>query len=83
MENKKEGQKQVIFPHRERQMKYIEYSHRQIFFLADAGKDIADLENSVFVEKLTARGYEVLLLNQPIDEILLQNVKHWRSVLET
>jgi heat shock protein 90kDa beta len=42
---------------------------KQIFFLADMGKAPEYLSQSVFVEKLTARGYEVLLLNEPLDEI--------------
>ena len=35
----------------------------QIFFLANVGQTIDNLKNSVFIEKLTARGYEVLLMN--------------------
>jgi len=35
----------------------------QSFFLANVGKTIENLKKSVFIEKLTARGYEVLLLN--------------------
>jgi len=34
----------------------------------------------VFVEKLTARGYEVLLLNEPLDEILVQNMRRWKGM---
>lgn len=33
------------------------------------GKTPEHLAQSVFVEKLDARGYEVLLLNEPLDEI--------------
>jgi heat shock protein beta len=50
----------------------------QIFYLAEAGKLIEDLQNSVFVEKLHARGYEVLLLNEPLDEIMIQHVQRWK-----
>lgn len=39
-----------------------------------------DLAESVFVEKLHARGYEVLLLNEPLDEIFVQNVRKWQYV---
>ena len=35
----------------------------QIFFLANVGQTTDNLKKSVFVEKLTARGYEVLLMN--------------------
>ena len=49
--------------------------------MADAGKSIEDLANSVFVEKLTARGYEVFLFNQPLDEMLVQTLKQWRLVV--
>jgi len=35
----------------------------QIFFLANVGQSIENLKKSVFVEKLAARGYEMLLLN--------------------
>lgn len=38
------------------------------------------MAKSVFVEKLTARGYEVLLLNEPMDEILFTQVKKWKYV---
>lgn len=52
----------------------------QIFYLADIGKSTKALADSVFVEKLTARGYEVLLLNEPLDEILVQNMKRWKGL---
>ena len=35
----------------------------QVFFLANVGQTIEDLMKSAFIEKLTARGCEVLLLN--------------------
>lgn len=53
---------------------------KQIFYLADMGKSIEHLSQSVFVEKLHARGYEVLLLNEPLDEIMLQSIRNWRGV---
>lgn len=52
----------------------------QIFYLADMGRSEADLAKSVFVEKLIARGYEVLLLGQPLDEVFVQNLKRWKYV---
>jgi heat shock protein beta len=53
---------------------------KQIFYLADTGKSIEDLRKSVFVEKLDARGYEVLLLNQPVDELLIQGLRNWKKI---
>ena len=50
----------------------------KIFYVADAGKSVEELGKSIFVEKLDARGYEVLLLNQPLDEMLIQSLKQWR-----
>jgi HSP90 family molecular chaperone len=52
----------------------------KIFYVADVGKSIEELKTSVFVEKLDARGYEVLLLNQPVDEMLVQGLKQWKLV---
>lgn len=48
--------------------------------MADIGKTRAQLSKSVFIEKLEARGYEVLLLSEPLDEILLQNLRKWKCV---
>ncbi|KAF9259497.1 HSP90-domain-containing protein [Marasmius fiardii PR-910] len=53
---------------------------KQIFFLSEMGKDHEELSESVFVEKLHARGYEVLLLNEPLDEIFVQNIRNWKNV---
>ncbi|EKM59171.1 uncharacterized protein PHACADRAFT_249432 [Phanerochaete carnosa HHB-10118-sp] len=53
---------------------------KQIFYLADMGKSPEILAKSVFVEKLHARGYEVLLLGQPLDEILLQQLRVWKKM---
>jgi heat shock protein 90kDa beta len=50
----------------------------KIFYLAEAGKPVDDLAKSVFVEKLQARGYEVLLLNEPMDEVMTQAVQRWQ-----
>ena len=77
LENRKEGQ-------------------RQIFYLADVGKAVESLKKSVFVEKLAARvspplstspywlsspkGYEVLLLNEPLDDVLFTNLRRWKKV---
>ncbi|EIW76098.1 cation-transporting ATPase [Coniophora puteana RWD-64-598 SS2] len=53
---------------------------KQIFYLADMGKAVEDLAQSVFVEKLHARGYEVLLMNEPLDEIVAQTLRTWKGV---
>jgi heat shock protein beta len=42
------------------------------------GKSAENLAQSVFVEKLHARGYEVLLLSEPLDEIFVQNLRHYK-----
>ncbi|KAJ4478050.1 Hsp90 protein-domain-containing protein [Lentinula aciculospora] len=42
---------------------------KQIFYLAEMGENSQELAKSVFVEKLHARGYEVLLFTEPLDEI--------------
>ncbi|KAG8884080.1 hypothetical protein FRB97_005303 [Tulasnella sp. 331] len=52
---------------------------KQIFFLAGVGEKTEHLAKSLFVEKLTARGYEVLLLNEPMDEILFTQVQNWKD----
>ncbi|KAA1466486.1 HSP90-domain-containing protein [Dentipellis sp. KUC8613] len=53
---------------------------KQIFYVSDMGKTAASLAKSVFIEKLRARGYEVLLLTDPIDEILVQNLRKWKGI---
>ncbi|KLO10241.1 heat shock protein Hsp90 [Schizopora paradoxa] len=53
---------------------------KQIFYLADIGKPIDVLKKSVFIEKLDARGYEVLLLNEPLDEVLFTNLNKWQKL---
>ncbi|KDQ20503.1 hypothetical protein BOTBODRAFT_50594 [Botryobasidium botryosum FD-172 SS1] len=52
----------------------------QIFYLAAVGKKPEELSGSVFVEKLHARGYEVLLLTDPMDEILVAQLKSWKGL---
>ncbi|TNY23764.1 Hsp90 protein-domain-containing protein [Rhodotorula diobovata] len=46
----------------------------QIYFIAGAGQQKAMLEKSAFVERILARGYEVLYLTDPIDEMLVSTV---------
>ncbi|KAF7288239.1 Heat shock protein [Mycena chlorophos] len=53
---------------------------KQIFYLSEMGKSTEDLAQSVFVEKLHARGYEVLLLNEPLDEIFVGNLRQYKNV---
>jgi len=52
----------------------------QIFYLADMGKSVEHLAGSVFVEKLHARGYEVFLMNEPLDEILIHSLQSWKGM---
>ena len=52
----------------------------KIFYMADIGKSRDQLSKSVFVEKLGARGYEVLLFGEPLDEVLVQNLRKWKWV---
>ncbi|KAI0723162.1 Hsp90 protein-domain-containing protein [Earliella scabrosa] len=52
----------------------------QIFYLADMGKTPTELAKSVFIEKLHARGYEVLLLGDPLDEVFITNVRRWKKI---
>ena len=78
LENKKQGQKQVrLFSH---ERTTLLTGMWKIFYLADMGKSESDLAKSVFVEKLHARGYEVFLLGQPLDEVFVQNIKRWKYV---
>ncbi|BEJ15257.1 hypothetical protein CspHIS471_0410240 [Cutaneotrichosporon sp. HIS471] len=44
---------------------------KQIYYLCGTGETTSDLSRSPFVEKLKARGYEVLLLNLPSDEPMM------------
>lgn len=52
----------------------------QIFFLAGIGQTPEELSKSLFVEKLHARGYEVLLLTDPMDEILMSHLRNWKGL---
>lgn len=42
----------------------------QIYFIAGAGAKKAELAQSPFVERILARGYEVLYMTEPIDEMV-------------
>jgi len=53
---------------------------KQIFFLAGLGQTPEVLAKSLFVEKLTARGYEVLLCSEPLDEILFSHHRTWEKM---
>ncbi|KAL7423848.1 hypothetical protein Q5752_001432 [Cryptotrichosporon argae] len=44
---------------------------KQIYYIAGVGEKAEDLARSPFVEKLKARGYEVLLLSLPSDEPMM------------
>lgn len=49
--------------------------------MAGVGEKIDDLKRSPFVEKLIARGYEVLLLNLPSDEPMMGALGNFMSVV--
>jgi len=52
----------------------------QIFFVAGTNTKPEVLAKSVFIEKLHARGYEVLLAHDPMDEMLLTNLRSWKGM---
>ncbi|KAI7870187.1 Hsp90 protein-domain-containing protein [Spinellus fusiger] len=47
-------------------------NQKSIFYLA--GQSVSEVEQSPFLERLLARGYEVLYMLDPIDEMLIQNM---------
>ncbi|KAG9100480.1 hypothetical protein FS749_015073 [Ceratobasidium sp. UAMH 11750] len=62
---------------------YVEHRKKgqtQIFYLAGIGQSASELAKSLFIEKLHARGYEVLLLNDPMDEILMSHLRNWKGM---
>ena len=48
--------------------------------MADSGKTAEQIKRSVFVEKLEARGYEVLLFTEPLDEVLVNTIRKHKYV---
>ena len=56
-------------------------SQSSIFFLS--GMSVEEIEQSPFLERLLARGYEVLYLTEPIDEMLIQNMPGYNGKLFT
>jgi len=52
----------------------------QIFYMADSGKTTEQIKRSVFVEKLEARGYEVLLFTEPLDEVLVNTLRKHKKL---
>ncbi|BGO99072.1 ATP-dependent molecular chaperone HSC82 [Rhodotorula toruloides] len=46
----------------------------QIYYIAGAGQKKESLEKSPFVERILARGYEVLYFTDPIDEMVINSV---------
>ncbi|KAH7105571.1 heat shock protein Hsp90 [Auriculariales sp. MPI-PUGE-AT-0066] len=53
---------------------------KQIFYLAGMGQRAEDLGKSVFIERLTARGYEVLLFTEPLDEIFTSKLRKYSGM---
>lgn len=52
-------------------------NQKQIYFIASAGTEVKDLSRSPFVEKLVARGYEVLYLTEPMDEMITSTLTNF------
>lgn len=52
----------------------------QIFFMAGTGQKKEQLSKSPFVEKLIARGYEVLFFGEPMDEILASTLGSYENM---
>lgn len=52
----------------------------QIFFMAGTGQKKESLEKSPFVERLIARGYEVLYLGEPMDEMLTASIGSYEGM---
>jgi len=50
---------------------------KQIYFIA--GESLEAIQSSPFLEKLTARGLEVLFMTDPIDEYVVQNLPEFDS----
>ncbi|WWC73468.1 uncharacterized protein I206_107438 [Kwoniella pini CBS 10737] len=53
---------------------------KQIYYMAGVGEKAEDLARSPFVEKLFARGYEVLLLNLPSDEPMMASLDQFMGM---
>lgn len=49
----------------------------QLFFMAGVGQTKATLEKSPFVERLVARGYTVVYMGEPMDEMLVSTIGTW------
>lgn len=52
----------------------------QIFYMAGVGQKKVDLEKSPFVERLRARGYEVLYFGEPMDEMIASSVGSYEGL---
>ncbi|GAA5966766.1 hypothetical protein JCM3765_000942 [Sporobolomyces pararoseus] len=52
----------------------------QIYFVSGSGQTKKDLEKSPFVERILARGYEVLYFTEPIDEMLASGVGLYKNM---
>jgi molecular chaperone HtpG len=48
-----------------------------IYYIIGEGKE--SLENSPFLEKLTSKGYEVLLMTEPIDEFMMIKLNEYKG----
>ena len=50
---------------------------KSIYFIS--GESLKSIQNSVFLEKLDKRGLEVLLMDDPVDEYCMQQLKNYDS----
>lgn len=58
-------------------VKNMKKGQDHIFFLA--GASLEEIQNSPFLERLNARGYEVLLMPDPIDEYMVQSLSEYEG----
>jgi len=53
---------------------------KQIFYHGSIGQEVDFIAKSVFIEKIIARGYEVFLVSDPLDEFLFQSLRTWQGL---
>lgn len=52
----------------------------QIYFVASVGEKKESMSKSPFVEKIIARGYEVLYFGEPMDEMVAQTLREYEGL---